>query len=105
MASILEGVDTQDLRALQGLLTPRLTKYIPYDPTPKQRAFLLMNNKEILYGGAAGGGKSVAQLMAALQYVDIPNYSAILFRRTYADLSLPGALIDMSKQWLMPFVE
>ena len=105
MASILEGIDTQDLRALQGLLTPRLTKYIPYDPTPKQRAFLLMNNKEILYGGAAGGGKSVAQLMAALQYVDIPNYSAILFRRTYADLSLPGALIDMSKQWLMPFVE
>lgn len=76
------------------------------DPTPKQRAFLLMNDtKEILYGGAAGGGKSVAQLMAALQYVDIPGYSAILFRKTYADLSLPGALIDMSKQWLMPFVE
>lgn len=95
-----------DLQSLQGLLTPRLTKYIPYDPTPKQRAFLLMNDaKEILYGGAAGGGKSVAQLMAALQYVDVPGYSAILFRKTYADLSLPGALIDMSKQWLMPFVE
>lgn len=43
--------------------------------------------------------------MAALQYVDTPGYSAILFRKTYADLSLPGALIDMSKQWLMPFVE
>lgn len=95
-----------DLTSLQGMLTPRLTKYIPYDPTPKQRAFLLMNNsKEILYGGAAGGGKSVAQLMAALQFVDVPGYSAILFRKTYADLSLPGALIDMSKQWLMPFVE
>lgn len=63
------------------------------------------DSKEILYGGAAGGGKSVAQLMAALQFVDIPGYSAILFRKTYADLSLPGALIDMSKQWLMPFVE
>ena len=76
------------------------------EPTPKQRAFLLMNDtKEILYGGAAGGGKSVAQLMAALQFADIPGYSAILFRKTYADLSLPGALIDMSKQWLMPFVE
>ncbi len=38
--------------ALQRLLTPKLNKYIPYDPTPKQRAFLLMNNtKEILYGG------------------------------------------------------
>ena len=95
-----------DLTELQRALTPRLTKYIPYDPTPKQSAFLLMNDaKEILYGGAAGGGKSVAQLMAALQFVDIPGYSAILFRKTYADLSLPGALIDMSKQWLMPFVE
>ena len=99
----LEGLD---LTELQQALTPRLTKYIPFDPTPKQSAFLLMNNsKEILYGGAAGGGKSVAQLMGALQYVDIPGYSAILFRKTYADLSLPGALIDMSKQWLMPFVE
>lgn len=88
------------------MLTPRLTKYIPFEPTPKQSAFLLMNDcKEILYGGAAGGGKSVAQLMGALQFVDIPGYSAILFRKTYADLSLPGALIDMSKQWLMPFVE
>lgn len=91
---------------LQRLLTPKLTKYIPYDPTPKQRAFLLMNEtKEVLYGGAAGGGKSIAQLMGALQFVDIPGYSAILFRKTYADLSLPGALIDVSKQWLMPFVE
>ncbi len=43
--------------------------------------------------------------MGALQFVDIPGYSAILFRKTYADLSLPGALIDMSKQWLMPFVD
>lgn len=97
---------SMDIDALQKLLTPRLTKYIPYDPTNKQRAFLLMNQtKEILYGGSAGGGKSVAQLMAALQFVDMPGYSAILFRKTYADLSLPGALIDMSKQWLMPFVE
>ena len=43
--------------------------------------------------------------MAALQFVDIPGYSAILFRKTYADLALPGALISMSKDWLMPFVE
>lgn len=105
MSSAVELGDV-DLESLQTALTPRLTKYIPYDPTPKQRAFLLMNGqKEILYGGAAGGGKSVAQLMAALQFVDIPGYSAILFRKTYADLALPGALIDMSKEWLMPFAK
>lgn len=47
-------LENVDMALLQSALTPRLTKYIPYDPTPKQRAFLLMNNtKEILYGGAA----------------------------------------------------
>lgn len=46
-------LNSVDVSSLQSLLTPRLTKYIPYDPTPKQRAFLLMNDtKEILYGGA-----------------------------------------------------
>ena len=46
-----------DMQQLQRMLSPRLTKYIPCEPTPKQRAFLLMNDsKEILYGGAAGGG-------------------------------------------------
>ena len=38
--------------------------------------------------------------MAALQYVDIPNYAAILFRRTYGDLALPGALLDRAREWL-----
>lgn len=38
--------------------------------------------------------------MSALQYVDTPGYSAILFRRTYADLALPGALMDRFKSWI-----
>jgi predicted phage terminase large subunit-like protein len=43
---------------------------------------------------------SSALLMAALQYVDIPNYSAVLFRRTLADLTLPGALMDRFRDWI-----
>lgn len=43
--------------------------------------------------------------MAALQFVDVPGYAAILFRRTYSDLALPGALMDMARQWLMPFTD
>ena len=78
------------------------TGYIPHKPTPKQLAFLLLGNQEALYGGAAGGGKSDALLMAALQYVDKPNYSALLLRRSFTDLSLPGALMDRARTWLMP---
>ena len=44
---------------------------------------------------------SIAQMMAALQYVDVPGYSAILFRKTYADLALPGALLSIAKDWLL----
>jgi predicted phage terminase large subunit-like protein len=33
-------------------------------------------------------------------FVDIPKYSAILFRRSFTDLSKPGALIDRSFEWL-----
>ena len=98
-------IDSLDAIRLSNILTPKISKYCPLKPTPKQTAFLLVNNvKEVLYGGAASGGKSVGQLMAALEFVDVPGYSAILFRRTYSDLSLPGALMDMSKQWLRPFI-
>jgi predicted phage terminase large subunit-like protein len=71
-------------------------------PTPRQKDFLWLDCLEAFYGGAAGGGKSSALLMAALQLVDIPGYSAIIFRQTYADLALPGALMDRSFEWLLP---
>ncbi len=79
----------------------RLTKYIRQSPTPPQHAFLFCDHvQEILYGGAAGGGKSSALLAAALQYVDVPGYSALLVRRTFRDLNQPDALIPRSKEWL-----
>jgi predicted phage terminase large subunit-like protein len=86
--------------ALKRALTPKLTPWIRQSPTAPQRAFLLLSNREALYGGAAGGGKSSALLSAALQYVDVPSYSAVLFRRTYADLAKPGALMSRAMEWL-----
>jgi len=81
-------------------LTPKETPFCPEEPSINQKVFLRTNAIEALFGGAAGGGKSSALLMAALQYVDVPGYSAILFRRTFADLSLPGALMDRFKSWM-----
>lgn len=76
-------------------------KYIPHDPTEKQTRFLYhVDLLEGFYGGAAGGGKSDALLMAALQFAEIPGYSALLLRRTYADLALPEALMDRAQDWL-----
>lgn len=74
--------------------------YIPQQPTERQRAFLAIKEREAFYGGAAGGGKSSALLMAALQYVDIPGYSALILRRTFQDLAKPNALLDRAKAWL-----
>jgi len=76
------------------------THYAPHQPTEKQTAFLDLDCLEAFYGGAAGGGKSDALLMAALRYVDMPGYAALLLRRTYEDLSLPEALMDRAQSWL-----
>jgi len=100
----LSATSRRTLNELEELVTPKMTKYIPHTPTPKQTAFLLLEDKEAFYGGAAGGGKSDALLMAALQYVDVRGYRALLLRRTYQDLSLPGALMDRAKEWLAPWV-
>lgn len=75
--------------------------YSPHEPTGKQAEFLSLKCREAFYGGAAGGGKSDALIMAALEYVDEPNYAALLLRRTYADLSLPGAIMSRAEEWLI----
>ena len=84
-------------------LQPKESLFCPEEASLTQKVFLRSYSLEGLFGGAAGGGKSSALLMAALQYVDIPNYSAILFRRTYADLALPGALMDRFRGWVSAY--
>lgn len=38
--------------------------------------------------------------MSALLYADHPGYAALLLRRTYSDLALPGAVMDRAHTWL-----
>jgi predicted phage terminase large subunit-like protein len=73
--------------------------FIPHRPTPHQVKFLADEGLESLYGGAAGGGKSDALLASAAMFVDVPGYAALVLRKSYADLTLPGALIDRSHEW------
>lgn len=74
--------------------------FIKQAATPRQADFLKSTALEALYGGAAGGGKSSALLIAALQYVHVPNYSALILRRTFTDLNLPGSIMDRAREWL-----
>ena len=54
-------------------LQPKDSPYCPEEPSLTQKVFLRTYALEALFGGAAGGGKSSALLMAALQYVDEPG--------------------------------
>lgn len=75
-------------------------RWIPHVPTPQQGAFLSLPCLEATYGGAAGGGKSDALLMGALQFVDVPGYAALLLRRTYGELALADGLMTRAHEWL-----
>ncbi|MFA7255994.1 MAG: terminase family protein, partial [Kiritimatiellales bacterium] len=50
---------------------------------------------EVLYGGAAGGGKTQALLAEALRQVHIPHYRAIIFRKKFRELE---HMIDTSRK-------
>mgnify|MGYP003641383891 CR=1 FL=1 len=51
-----------------------------------QTEFLAANEREVLYGGAAGGGKSFGLLADPMRYFSNPNFSGLILRRTNDEL-------------------
>jgi predicted phage terminase large subunit-like protein len=100
----LERMEPTQRTRIAADLTPRFPPgqtWVPHVPHPPQQAFLLLSFiSEVFYGGAAGGGKSDAGLMGALQYADVPGYSALIIRRDFQQLALPGAIMQRAEEWL-----
>lgn len=58
-----------------------------YTPSPKQQQFHDATEYDVFYGGARGGGKTVAVLMEAIRAcIRYPGLQVGAFRRTYGEL-------------------
>lgn len=83
-----------------------------WQPHPgPQTAFLTSPAREVLYGGSRGGGKTDCVLAAAVRFVHVPGYRALILRRTFPELrevmdraqemypQLGGTWIASEKRW------
>ena len=94
-----------------------IAQEVVFKPNPgPQTSFLSASEREVLYGGAAGGGKSFAMLADPLHGLNDPNFSGLLVRHTTEELreliqksqelypkAIPGIKWSERKsQWIAP---
>lgn len=72
-----------------------------WTPTLKQAEFLSSTADEVLYGGAAGGGKTDALIFDAIgapeeKRMQLPIYRALIIRQTFPQLR---EMLDRARRW------
>lgn len=95
---------------------PKAQKVI-FEPNPgPQTDFLSATEQELLFGGAAGGGKSMAMLADPVRGFNSPHFNGLLLRRSTEELreliqasktlypqAVPGAKwTEREKTWVFP---
>src|SRR6202047_109090 len=77
-------------------MSPSPSTTISAQPGP-QTAFLQTAADMCIYGGAAGGGKTVGLILEPLRYASrVSGFTAVFFRRTTPQITNPGGLWDES---------
>src|SRR5438477_1100605 len=80
-------------------MSPPARTTISAQPGP-QTEFLQTAADICIYGGAAGGGKTVGLILAPLRHVGrVPGFTAVFFRRTTPQITNPGGLWDESQNF------
>jgi predicted phage terminase large subunit-like protein len=74
-------------------------------PQPGPQTEYLRTPADIcIYGGAAGGGKTVGLILEPLRHVSrVPGFTAVFFRRTTPEITNPGGLWDESMNFYPRF--
>jgi predicted phage terminase large subunit-like protein len=72
---------------------------IQIGPQPgPQTDFLASSADIVIYGGSAGSGKSYALTLEPVRHWDVPGFDAVIFRRSYVEVTAPGGLWDRSQE-------
>lgn len=79
-------------------MTAQTSEITEIRPQPRQEQFLASPADIVIYGGAAGGGKTWSLLVEPLRYLTNPEFGAVVFRRTIPEITHEGGMWDEARK-------